>query len=258
MKQKPLFIVMIVVFLFLLLGASAFALKSYNDAKAQKAQRDLEMLQAPKNEKANQKPLVAVNEEAKAKGSLFDIFNKGQNVMCTINSADPNNKLDGTIYVSGKKMNGRFTVEVADKPMVSNVVSDGEFMYMWSDLLPQGIKMELSKVEEQAKADPTSLSKEEMENLKTFQQMYEYSCEEWDVDENLFNEPRGVTFMDFSDVNPAGLMNGGNANGADENGMGDGEGQGQGQGAPSNMCSSCALIPDPEAKAACLTNFKCN
>lgn len=247
MKQKPLLIVMIVVFLFLLLGASAFALKSYNDAKAKKAQNALEMLKAPTQPETTQSEPTSSKE--KIQGSLFDLFNKGDNLTCTFSGTQVEQDISGTIYVSGKKMRGTFDIEMPQATITSNMLSDGEFMYSWSDLLPQGFKMKLSDVEAQANADVTDpkLSKEAIENMKNFQQNFDYDCEKWDVDSSMFNVPGNITFTDFSLLMPTGGDTG--DTGADADGDGD---------SGSNMCGTCNMIPDPEAKAACLTNFKCN
>jgi len=249
MKQKPLIIVMIVVFLFLLLGASAFALKSYNDAKAQKAQRDLEMLQAPNQTETTQSEPISSKE--KIQGSLFDLFNRGSNLNCTFSGTQAEQDISGTIYISGKKMRGTFEIEMPQATITSNMVSDGEYMYSWSDLLPQGFKMKLSEVEAQANAEVTDpkLSKEALENMKKFQQNFDYECDKWAVDSSMFNVPGNVTFTDYSLLMPTG---GNNVDiGADA-----GEGDSSDSGA--NMCGTCNIIPDPDAKSACLTNFKCN
>ncbi len=249
MKEKPLLIIMIVVFLFLLLGASAFALKSYNDAKANKAQQALEMLKAPVRDKMDEKS--DETQENKMKGSLFDLFNKGGNLQCTFSGAQDGQNISGTIYVSGKRMKGVFEIEMEPTTITSNMISDGEFVYTWSDLLPQGIKMKLTDAEGNADADSTTLSPEVLESVKEFQRDYDYDCSEWDVDSALFVVPTNVTFTDFTNLNPANLMETAKdaAKDATEN---------VGEDVGNNMCSTCALIPDPEAKAACMTQFKCN
>ncbi len=236
---------MIVVFLFLLLGASAFALKSYNDAKANKAQQELESLKAPKT--TDKVTNTDETQENKMKGTLLDLFNKGGNLQCTFSGAQEGQNISGTIYVSGKKMKGVFEIEMQPTSVTSNMISDGEFVYTWSDMLPTGIKMKLTDAEATADADSTALSPEVMESMKEFQKDYDYDCSKWDVDSTLFVVPKDVTFTDFTNLNPASLME--TAKDATENAEED---------AGKNMCSTCALIPDPEAKAACMTQFKCN
>ncbi len=164
-------------------------------------------------------PTVATSESFT--GKISDLFNLGKTVHCTYST----DTTKGDIFVANKKMGGVFTVTSSDgKEMSSNVVSDGEWMYLWSSSMPNGIKMNVSDV---TKSDTTNSNTSATAALNSSNN---YKCDPWLLDETKFAVPTNMTFTDASS-----MMKGSNG----------------------NACSACDQINDPEAKQSCKTNLHC-
>ena len=136
-------------------------------------------------------------------GSMKDIMAMGGAMKCTWKDEDGS---AGIAYIDGEKVNSK----VMNMPVGPNgeigeayVISDGEWMYMWSSLSPQGTKM---------KMDPEMMSEKEMPELPEGVEMpagddtdvaamdvkMNYECDKWSSDGAMFVPPTDVTFTDMN------------------------------------------------------------
>ncbi len=224
-KQTIPMIVVAVLVLFLLGFVAVKALNSGGSSEMKNQETKEEAPVAPKNESD------AEDGKSKMTGSFLDVLNKGSNVRCTFSSDVEGSKTSGEIFVSGKKMKGDFEITTGeDQTIKSHMLSDGEWFYTWSDMLPQGFKMNVSELESDAAVSN--------DKLKDFNKAYDYECSRWSVDSSYFEMPKGIEFTDFTTMLESVTK------------PTDGEGF--------DMCGTCGMMPDAESKQACLTQFKCN
>lgn len=157
------------------------------------------------------------------KGSIASLLAAGKNVTCAMTY--PDGKGSGTIYVSGKKMRGDFTVIMdASKEYKSSMIQDGEYAYMWSDLDKKGTKFKVSGI-----PTPTPATTPKTDTVDINQEV-DMNCSTWGVDPSKFVVPTDVQFTDMSAM------------------MENIQGQGT---MKDSQKSACDSIADPQAKAAC-------
>lgn len=104
------------------------------------------------------------------------------NVQCTVTT--PNGS--GTVYVSGGKMRGDFSMSSQGKTMNAYMINDGAYIYSWSDAAPQGMKMAVSASSAGSAATHGGVSNSTAVT---------YSCSPWGVDTTMFVPPTNITFM---------------------------------------------------------------
>ncbi len=155
------------------------------------------------------------SDEAMSKGSIKSLLGQGKNVNCTINYPGTQGQ-DGTVYVSGNKMRGDFSMVVDEKTTDSHMINDGTFVYTWSSMSSQGTKMKVEAVEEAAEKAGT----EQKQNVDLDAEV-DYKCTPWSVETAMFVPPTNIEFIDFSET------------------------------MKQIPKSACDQITDPETKAAC-------
>lgn len=166
-----------------------------------------------------------VQEQPKASpsgvtGTLKSLFGKNQS--CTITY--PNNGGSGTIYVSGKKFRGDFTVKIAgEKEVKSQVLSDGVYTYVWSSESPTGIKMKIDVTSPTASAQTGNFNLDQEVGLNCSPLVV--------VDASKFTIPTNIQFTDLSSMIQPKATSGTTQ---------------------TQTASPCDQIADPTGKAACL------
>jgi hypothetical protein len=173
-------------------------------------------------------------EEAR---SIKDLVADGEPVRCTFSRSDDNSETNGVTYVANGKVKGEFEVMMktgptANQRITSNMIIDGDTMYMWSSSMPQGMKM---KVDAQATADAEA----GQQSAINYDEQLDYDCDSWDSNSSVFELPSGVTFLD--------LNLGGQTQPSGPGGVN-----------PPNACASCDVITDAAAKAQCKVALNCN
>lgn len=177
------------------------------------------VLQSSKNAPSATKP--ATSETATSKGSILSLLSGDKTVQCTI--AYPNNGGSGTVYVSGKKFSGEFTMkDSSGKEIVGHAVSDGTYTYAWSSTASTGVKMKLDQSINAAAQANQSVNINQDVDLK---------CSPWIANESKFKLPSNITFTDMSNFAVPTTTSAGNTG---------------------NAQTICNQITDPSAKAACL------
>src|SRR3989344_6201362 len=159
-------------------------------------------------------------EESQAKGSIKNLLAAGKNQTCTIKYPVGEQMGEGTVYVSGKNLRGDFTMTSAEKTFDSHMIQDETYMYSWSSLSPQGVKMKIAELEK-VQASPTTESVD-------LNQEVDINCSNWNVDSSMFKPPADVTFMETG-TTPS-----------------------QTQKLDPSICNQ---ITDPQAKASCLQSL---
>ena len=159
-------------------------------------------------------------EESQTKGSIKNLLAAGKNQTCTIKYPAGEQMGEGTVYVSGKNMRGDFTMTSAGKTFDSHMIQDETYMYSWSSLSPQGVKMKIAELEK-VQASPTTESVD-------LNQEVDINCSSWSVDSGKFTPPANVNFTETNLTPP------------------------QTQKIDKSVCDQ---ITDPQAKASCLQSL---
>lgn len=176
--------------------------------------------------------------------SLFDLFNLNKSVQCTYKLTD-DAQGEGMMYVSGKKARAQMNIRTEGQATESNMVSDGETMYVWSG--SNGMKMslsELQKVSEGTAPDVTTNP-----SVGSLSKDMDVDCRPWVEDASVFTVPSAVTFVDFGEqlnkIKGVGITPGPPASGS-----------GNYQDALKDACKQCDSLSG-EQKTQCLQLLKC-
>lgn len=153
-----------------------------------------------KDKMADQEPgVLAVDESSQEFGeetftektTLLDLAKKGGDYKCTFSQSTSLGDSTGVVYISGKNIRGDFISEVSI-PSLSVVekvdtymISDGESVYTWSSMSPDGFKAPVA--EDSKTANNSNLNNPSMQQL-------DYKCVSWKVDESVFKIPNNITF----------------------------------------------------------------
>ncbi len=183
--------------------------------------------QTGKLDKAPTPTIADINSDVN--GSIFDIVKLGKDITCTY--TDTATKLAGTIYVSGQKVRSDFTTTVQGRSLEAHTYMDGEWAYMWSPILTQGTKMNVTDLKSTATATDaeTKMAKDKLN------QNFVYHCQPWTVDQTMFDLPKDITFTDATGSIKA-LQQTDKTKG---------------------MCSACDYIQEAAKKAECLKALNC-
>lgn len=164
-------VIIAAVALLILLGGGAFVLSQKSTTSTPSA--------SPTTQDAQ-----VTAETSQQTGTLGSLLSAGTNQECTFSS---DTMTAGTVTISGDKMRGSFTAN----NQTSDMIKDGEWVYIWSSAMPQGIKTKFD-LSAAASADVNA-----QKYVDTNQQV-NYDCKPWSVDASKFELPEGVTFTDIS------------------------------------------------------------
>lgn len=160
--------------------------------------------------------------------SMQDLLARGDNQMCTFTSNQDGVESAGTVYVANGNMRGDFTARLeSGEELRSHMIVQGQTAYIWTDQMEQGMQMDFSAMSEQS-SEATAPGNTGFDPS----QQVDYDCDRWSPDQNRFDLPDGVVFIDLSAT------------------MQDAMGTG--------ACAQCNIITDGGARAQCLAALECN
>jgi hypothetical protein len=134
---------------------------------------------------------VTSTEEATAekgvKASFIGLAKRSGSWKCTVDVTQSTSISSGVTYVANGKVRGDFTTNVQGYGDVeTHVLSDGQYAYTWSSVMPQGIKTDIT--------GPTTSGAYGSTDGVTAQDAYVYDCEPWTADASLFVAPGNIDF----------------------------------------------------------------
>jgi hypothetical protein len=147
---------------------------------------------------SNTNPSVTITKDQNSTENSFtstikELLGKGLTQKCTITY--PQDKGTGIMYFSGNKFSGEYTIETDGEKLTGHTLSDGIFVYVWSDASPKmGIKMKLDDV---MKTSPT-----EIEQTGDLSEEVDFKCSSWTLDQAKFTPPAEIEFKDMSNLLP--------------------------------------------------------
>ena len=188
-------------------------------------------------------PTSMDDEKNSSTNTLMGLLASGKTTKCTFNVDGDNGQSNGTIYISGDKARGDFTVTVGNKNTSTYMIKNADTFYMWGDSLKTGIKMVMS-------LDEMTQNLQDNQDYAGIdpKQEIDYKCSSWKLDNTKFSPPTTIKFVSFDNMVPSGIMD--KVKVTPEKNV-------TGNQAPSAQCSICNQLTG-EAKNTCLTQLNCN
>jgi hypothetical protein len=139
-------------------------------------------------------------------GTVKDLMGLGKSQKCTWTTPEQGSS---TVYVDGKKTRVEIIMlAVEDQPTQQMIsIADPIWAYSWNPVTKKGIKVNVEEVNEETPETEKFRSLDEdddddKDNDNDYQTMvnqnYEFSCEPWKVDPNMFIPPVDVEFADMN------------------------------------------------------------
>lgn len=129
-------------------------------------------------------------EQADGSGTLADLMMRAGSFRCDVDvAAEEGNttaETSGVVYIGDGKMRGDFTTKVSGMTVNSHMLTLDGYVYTWSDMMPQGMKMKVA-------ADGTAQG--QTQGSMDASAAVDYHCAPWSVDGARFTIPSSVTFM---------------------------------------------------------------
>lgn len=130
---------------------------------------------------------VGALTSGKFEGSFADLSTRGGEWKCMVDTSTAEAVSSGSVYVSQKNVRGDFTSDVASYGQVeSHIITDGESVYTWTSVMPQGFKMKMVATGNDS-GKPSGQGGDA-------NQKYSYDCEPFTVDASLFVVPSDIQF----------------------------------------------------------------
>lgn len=146
---------------------------------------------APTNQ-PNQNQTVTPSEQTSVKKSLRDLLSLGVAQKCSWSFSNEKETMTGEVVISGQKLRQTATINFDGKVTKSNVVSDGDYVYIWNDEdKKSGLKM---------KADATTNESGNSAYSINWDEQYDYNCVPSTVSDADFAAPSDIVFTDLSEL----------------------------------------------------------
>jgi hypothetical protein len=109
---------------------------------------------------------------------------------CTVNQTLASMTSTGTVFIHDSLVRANFTMNVTGATINSSVILRDGYVYSWTDkTLTKGIKMK-------AKDDSASSTVSSKIMPWNGEDIGDYTCSEWKVDDSVFILPKAVTFTE--------------------------------------------------------------
>lgn len=144
-------------------------------------------------------------EDGAVNQSLKDLMGSGKNLECSWEFEDPEGKgrTTGLVYIAGNRSRSEVRVrvegegeELANMDLIS--INDGQMGYMWNEGQTTGSKYniaEMEKLGEEMSQGQENITQNQTQN--DWENIYNYQCKNWRVDESKFSVPTNVEFTDM-------------------------------------------------------------
>lgn len=159
---------------------------AYNSQKDKGAELVInEMNQGENNESGTEQP-------AGKKMAFSQFIKQDQGAYkCTVKQIVSDFDSTGTVYMNAGNIRGDFSTVAEGRTMNSYFVMKDGYTYNWSDLAPMGVKIKIDMDGRNANAEASGTYSWNAE------QIGEYNCVEWTVDESKFAVPTTVKFTEI-------------------------------------------------------------
>ncbi len=173
------------------------------------------------------------NAQAKSiTGTITELLKKKQNLKCTYQVLDKDQKLKGIMYLSKNKFRSEFKTKINNQTINTFSLSDGQWLYNWTDNHNMGSKINLKQAQQLEKQTKTASTDQNLKEVK--QQLkteYKLNCQKFSPKKGFLKPPKQIQFTDLGQM-MQGLKQ-----------------------IQKNACGICNNLPE-QAKQACLQSCK--
>lgn len=120
------------------------------------------------------------------KMAFSEFIKQGGSYKCEVKQAMSDFENSGTVYINGANVRGDFSTIAEGRTMNTSFISKDGYSYMWSSAMDGGFK---TKIQTEAGASGTYSWDAD--------QIGDYNCESWTVDEAMFTVPANITFKEM-------------------------------------------------------------
>lgn len=133
-------------------------------------------------------------KESASSGMFADLMARAGSWKCHAKATHEQGASEGDVFINDGNIRGDFVATMAGRSVNTSFISQGGYMYTWSDMLPQGMKVKIEAAGGTSGGqgiDPST--------------PVEYSCEAWTVDESKFATPSGIEFFEIGTEGAGGF-----------------------------------------------------
>jgi len=127
-----------------------------------------------------------VDNAGKATGTFAELMARVGSWKCHAKATHEEGASEGDVYMDGGNIRGDFVATMSGRTVNTSFVTKEGYIYTWSDLLPQGMKVKVDAAAGTAGGqgiDPST--------------PVEYSCEVWIAEQGKFELPSGIEFFEI-------------------------------------------------------------
>ncbi len=129
---------------------------------------------------------LTTEEPAKKKMAFSEFVKQSGSYQCTVKQSMSDFDSNGIVYVNDGRMRGEFETIAEGMNIKSHIIMRDGFVYTWSSAAPKiGFKMAVKTEAENVNSQNYSWNPE---------QIGDYNCSFWSLDESQFTVPKEVTF----------------------------------------------------------------
>ena len=128
-------------------------------------------------------------------GRLLDLYEQGTPMECTYTFADADGRGEGTGFFDGKRLRVSAMYQTNGETFVSNIINDGETMFVWGDSAQGEFAMQMPATE-----DDMMDMEADLDETVALNQEVSYQCREWNIDPSIYNPPSNIEFMDMGQM----------------------------------------------------------
>ncbi len=149
----------------------------------------------------DQKSDVVVGEKSESttagkKIAFSELLKQGGSYECTVNQYVQNIESKGTVFINKDQIRGDFKTQTQGINVDSSFVVKDGYTYTWSSMLGgRGMKIK-NQVPEGGMSGNTGASASGQYGFNA-EQIGDYDCKAWTVDESKFTPPSSVTFTEL-------------------------------------------------------------
>ncbi len=132
-------------------------------------------------------------EQSGKKMAFSEFIKKGEASKCTVTQNVNGTETNGVTYIGNGMIRGEYNMKVQGMNVDSTLIVRDGYTYSWSSMMPTtGFKVKVSGA---AQGDANAAASGQYSF--NAEQIGDYSCEPWTVDESKFAVPAGVTFREL-------------------------------------------------------------
>ncbi len=131
---------------------------------------------------------------ANKKIAFSELVKQGGSYECTVKQVVSNIDSDGVVFMDKDRMRGEFSTLAQGMKIDSTMIMKDGYTYTWSSMMPSaGFKIKVMPADEAGDAQASTSGTYSW----NAEQIGDYYCKEWKVDESKFTLPAGVKFTEM-------------------------------------------------------------